>query len=380
MATQGEKQRHQERRERLIGRLRKDVSAPDFESVCEALEHDELLETALEDLRADLRSDEDARNLEERPEYKELLNRAKFFADFQRQTLERRGSYSGSRPGRTTGEVAVEFAKPKLSDYEKRCAQTYSEYQSPQAARRLDVLQFRAFTLGGALGDARPTGKETDEKLEGLANAALLRPDEALTLARSEQHEDPGSGLQLRYAADDEAEIFAVEVLRNSVLDRLRLLSEKLAESFPWHPADAARWLLTSIPPAAAPIRARRYHDEDVITITALPFVDARTITANYRNMQREIRRRLKGEKQNAEEKGTNDNKRVSEKALNVLLFVEKRTSFRGERPDWPALKNEWNAAYPEWAFKGENRAGFKRRYEDAHKVLLGRVPPAPWH
>ena len=58
-----------------------------------------------------------------------------------------------------------------------------------------DVLQFRAYILGGA----RPTGGETDEDLRFLANAGRLGGDEALRLVHSSDNHAQG-GPRLFYA------------------------------------------------------------------------------------------------------------------------------------------------------------------------------------
>jgi hypothetical protein len=249
-------------------------------------------------------------------------------------------------------------------------AQTYSEYLSIWAAKRPDVLRFRAFTLGGT----SPTGEETeeewptgDETYEDMQAAAVtLSPDEALALVGSPEHHVLG-GPSLLYAADDRAEIERHEVRRSSVLDSLRKHSEKLAESYPWHPADAARWLLTGSPVRVPPVVGRTDKDGDVVTVTVRPFVDSRTVTALYRRTQRGLR--------------NGDNRPVSEKAQAVLLFVSERTSRHGERPGWGALLSAWNASHPGGAlsFKEGDRAGFMRAYERAHEALLGKGPPPKW-
>lgn len=343
MATTYEEQARQEREKRLKDRLQQDVPAPAFEALWRHLLEDKHIQ--------DGRPQHD---------YEDLKDDAERVANIQREAFAETGGYSGTRPGRTPRqEEADKPPEVELTEYEERCARTYSKYLGILAAKRPDVLQFRAFTLGCVW----PTGKETDEKLKDLASGALLSPGKALAWARSEKCKDPGSGLQLRYAADDDAEIFDVEVLRNSVLDRLRVLSEKLAGILPWHPADTARWLLTGIPVKVSPIWTSRYRNDDVITMTALPFVDARTVTTSYRKMQRQ----LKG----------GDNQRVGGKALDVLLFVEQRTSFRGERSGWGALLKEWNARHPSRVYK--NREDLQQARKRAHVALIGREPPAAW-
>lgn len=337
MATY-EEQNRQKREKKLKDRLRRGVPAPAFESLWQRLLEEDYIEDG-----------------HPRDGYEDLKADAERIANIQRETLEEAGTYSGPRPGRTPREEADESTPEELTEYELRCARAYSEYIGTQTAKRPDVLQFRVFALGGAW----PTGEEADEELEELAGAALLGRDEALALASSREYQDPGSGLRLRYAPDDEAKIFVVEVGHGSILDKLRGLSEKLADGLPWHPADAARWLLTGVPVKATPIRTRRYHHDDTITITALPFVDARTVTASYRRMQR----RLKG----------GDNQRVSAKALDVLLFVEERTNLDGERPGLGALLKEWNARHPGHAYK--NREDLYRACRRAYVALIGRGP-----
>ncbi len=333
----------------LKRRLKRDAGAPSseaFEIVWEDLVDEQRVTEAIEDGERG---------------YADLLDEAKRLVNLQRRTLEKAGSYSGSRPGRVSaGEVSEENVTIDLSDYELLCTRTYSQYLSIWAAKRSDVLQFRAHTLGRAW----PTGWETDEDLENLATTALLPEDDALALVRSPEHRALG-GPWLSYAESDQAEVFHVEVRPGSVLDRLRKRSEELAKSLPWHVADAARWLLTGAPVGVSPIRGRINKNDATITVTTRPFVDARTATVLYRRAQRQLR--------------DGDNRPVSERACAVLLFVSERTSQQGERPGWGRLIKEWNSSYPpSWTFR-DDRAGFMRAYRRAHRALLGKNPPAAW-
>jgi len=107
------------------------------------------------------------------------------------------------------------------------------------------------------------------------------------------------------------------------------------------------------------------------ITITAWPFVSAKSVERTYRNVQHAARR--------------GDNRLVGTRQLALLQFVTRRQASGGQ-PKWEAWRAEWNREQrkrPAWRF--EDRSAFRRAVQRARELFLPRyvdmdtlLPSAP--
>lgn len=308
----------------IKARLQRDVNALDFDSLWGELESRRWVGEVL--------SGETG--------YEDLVDEATALAGFQRRTLEAAGGYSGSRPGRPERKAGEGTPEPwEMADdsYAVEMARTYSSYLAVRAAKRENIEHFRDSVLGGEMLAA--------EEVAGFV----------------ERHAESGSGLYLEYL-DADGGVCRLEVRPHSEADWLRRRVAGLVRSYPWTVAQATAFVLTGEPPEVPPLIG--YSRDDGISISASPWVSEREISRFFHYLQRRVR-------------GDKDNRPVSERARDVLLFVSERMDRRGERPGWGELLAAWNAANPERTFT--DRAGFMRTYERAHRALLSKEPPVPW-
>jgi hypothetical protein len=155
------------------------------------------------------------------------------------------------------------------------------------------------------------------------------------------------------------------------LLERLRHLSEGLAQEFRWEPAQSTMFVLTGEIPAIPPLKVMGslkseaeiledttrvpIHIDATINITASPWVPARTVTRAYREAQTKIL-------------GSRGGKPPSVKNLQLFRFVIERIQALSEpaaeaiasrepgratrMPKGKELVGEWNEAHPRWAYK----------------------------
>ena len=272
------------------------------------------------------------------------------------------------RSARTPVEV-------ELDRYEKECAEIVSLYLAKKAASSPKVRRFRQERLGGK----------------------LLTTEEAEEFLRRElQREEPGdlhSPSELEWSWSDFVDDMDLEEVLESVVPinlsaaglSQRLLfpyeawsgkvwfGKKLAENyselclflaaiFPWHPHDAALFLLTGERPEVVPLELSYNSGRRVFTLNFAPWISEKTFRKAYRKCQTVVQ--------------GGDNRRMKERTLAVMRFVTKHTDDEGNRLlSWSQLTDIWNEEHTvEWSFKG--RSGLRKAYLRATEELVAD----PWH
>jgi len=258
----------------------------------------------------------------------------------------------------------------ELSDYEKECAETASLYLAKKAASSPKVRRFRQDRLGGKL----LTTEEAEEFLRGELQSKA--PDDLRSLSELERSffDDVGVmgleellefvvpidrspvGLSQRllfpYEADSGTMYSAKKIAKN-----YSELCRYLAAIFPWHPYDAARFLLTGERPEVVPLELSYNRFSQIITLNFAPWISEKTFRKAYRKCQTVVQ--------------GGDNRRMKERTLAVMRFVIKHTDDDGRRLlSWAQLTHLWNEERPgEWRFKG--RSGLRKAYLRAAEELV---------
>jgi hypothetical protein len=267
------------------------------------------------------------------------------------------------RAARTTVDVDVDA-------YEKECAETVSLYLAKKAASLPEVRRFRQERLGGKL----LTTEEADEFLR----AEYLRgvPDDLRSLNEYEQDfiaQLGGMGLEeiLEFVVPiDRAprglqdQLFPYEGPDGFMLSRKNQITEKFSEFclyltdvFPWHPFDAARFLLFGEHPEVVPLKLSYTRGRGIFTLNFAPWISEKTFRKAYRKCQKVVQ--------------GGDNRRMGEKTLAVMRFVTEHTDDEGRRPPWSQLTDLWNKKHPgEWRFK--DRFSMRKAYLRAENELAG--------
>jgi len=188
-----------------------------------------------------------------------------------------------------------------------------------------------------------------------------------------------------------------VSVWEWSLLERLRHLSEGLAQEYRWEPAQSTMFVLTGQVPAIPPLKVTGslksrseiledttrvpIHIDATITITASPWVPARTVTRAYREAQTKIL-------------ASDGGKPPSVKNLRLFRFVigriqslsepaaeaiASRGPGRARMPEGEELVGEWNETYPQWAYKTSvgdlNTRRFWRDFKRIEKTIAVGPP-----
>lgn len=165
---------------------------------------------------------------------------------------------------------------------------------------------------------------------------------------------------QNRHVAHD------LHVWAGSPLDKLRKLSESLAQCYPWQPAQAAAFVLEGLIPRATPFMVQvpqtlgegaKRRARVILEVDA--WIPAATVLRAYRDVQRQL---LPGY-----------NRPVSRRGIDLVNFV-----LRTRPASWPRLLELWNTehaavAYPDYRHM---RFAFERArrsiLEPAYRPYLG--------
>ena len=270
------------------------------------------------------------------------------------------------------GRAAQAIVNVALDEYEKECAEVASLYLVKKAASLPEVRRFRQERLGGKL----LTTEEADEFLR----AEYLRgvPDDLRSLNEYEQDfiaQLGGMGLDelLEFVVPiDRAPsglsqdlLFPYEgsdgfiVLRNKITENFSEFCLYLTAVFPWHPYDAARFLLTGERPEVVPLELSYTRGRGIFTLNFAPWISEKTLRKAYRKCQKVVQ--------------GGDNRRMKERTLAVMRFVTEHTDEEARRPPWSQLTELWNKQHPgEWRFK--DRFGLRKTYLRAEEELAD-----PW-
>jgi len=148
-----------------------------------------------------------------------------------------------------------------------------------------------------------------------------------------------------------------LRVWPDSPLDDLRRLAERLSQSYPWEPAQAAAFVLEGLIPLATPFMLRlpqAWHEDRPRRARLVMEVDlwmpAAAVLRAYRRVQREV---LPGH-----------NRPVSSRSVALVNFVMKH------RPaTWPRLLERWNTEHPGSEYS--NYRSFRYAFDRASRSLL---------
>src|SRR5215204_548048 len=277
----------------------------------------------------------------------------------------------GSQRSKPPGRAARTIVEVDLDYYEKECAQTAALYLAKKAAGLPEVRRFRQERLGGKLLSA--------EEAEVFLRGEYLRgaPDDLRSLSALEQDFIARLGLM----GLEELLEFVVPIDRSPVGLSQRLLfpyeyvrgrmysGKKIAKNyselclyltavFPWHPYDAARFLLTGKRPEVVPLELSYNRNSRVFTLNFAPWISEKTLRKAYRKCQNVVQ--------------GGDNRRMKERTLAVMRFVTEHADNEGRRLlSWSQLTDLWNKEHSgEWSFK--DRFGLRKAYLRAEEELVG--------
>ncbi len=268
-------------------------------------------------------------------------------------------SRKGQKRRRARSELPNEFV-PELDHREELRAAACEEYLAKVASAHPDVYIFRTKVLGERLLDAEEArGLLTSEAARFLSRSEFEEDHIPIvghhaTLEKYEQkregegvlylatvHVDPPGiekvarvfiwGPVSVWSSEDGMErlrgltfpggdgyVESIEVWARSLLGELHRLSDELAKTYEWQPAQATWFILTGAVPARPPVRMRysynrsRHHAEGVISFQVTPWVSADTVLGAFRDLQRQV---LDGR----------DNQPIRERNLRLLRFVNDR-------------------------------------------------------
>jgi len=143
-----------------------------------------------------------------------------------------------------------------------------------------------------------------------------------------------------------------ISVWPGSVLDNLREVSVRLAQTYHWDEALSTWFVLTGEVPPFWPIRAQlsRVHGRDYSDVNAsieiTPWISYKTLSEMYQRLQNDAL-------------GA-DNRPVSLRSVALFRFVQDRCDREGKQPTWAKLMQEWNQSKP----AGWDGEGGKQEWE----------------
>jgi len=148
----------------------------------------------------------------------------------------------------------------------------------------------------------------------------------------------------------------AFPTAKDGVLERVRHISQTLAQRFSWNPLQAALFLLTDEIPVVPAIKVTsevsRVPAYTRLIMDIDPMAAPHAVLESFRRGRRELfPRRLRS---------------LSVKHLRLASFV----TLRGVDEGWAALHKEWNMKHRKWAYLRLNI--FKRDFQRARERILG--------
>lgn len=160
-----------------------------------------------------------------------------------------------------------------------------------------------------------------------------------------------GGSIRIAWSEDEpilavrlEGRVHKARCIGLTVFREIRDVAVKLVESFPWDEEDAAAFLVTGTPPPIHPLRVefqkwqvKAGFENVFLSLRVQPWVSVETVSRTIRH----LRRRLV----------TPTGRPPSQRAREVVEFVNSRTEPDGKRPAWPALQDSWNKTHPKMKF-----------------------------
>ncbi len=261
-----------------------------------------------------------------------------------------------------------------LVDRVKLLRQTFGRPAKQEAipeVAQAEELARRATTRAEALSALLAIDAEQDERVVAFRRRALrgrlVKPERVAQWI--ERHAEPptdfvivarGQPLEhfrrvLDYAAPPSTVAQHVEVAHGSTLDRLRALSDSLANRYAWQPAQASLFVLTALVPILPPVRSRTMHRVPVaaasrVALDVDPTVTPRELAQHYAAARKRI---LSGR-----------SRRMSEKHLRLAIYAATQ-----EEGTWDDRMRGWNDAHPEARYR--ESSNFQRDAAKAVKRLL---------
>lgn len=192
------------------------------------------------------------------------------------------------------------------------------------------------------------------------AGASRIPPDHLFTL--------PSPAILARLGKQHDAG--PLVVWPGSILDKLRVLSDWLADTYQWDTEEAAWFVLTGTPPRVPTLRAgyetpsRAFGEFGAITLTVAPWVPADAVLRAYRQHQRTA---LGG-----------DNRPVGKRGLTLFRFVRQHRPPDGQKVPWREVLRQWNNEFPQWRYDDVRRLA--RDHDRVERALMParRHVPAP--
>lgn len=251
-----------------------------------------------------------------------------------------------------------------------------SELVAAQAAQDESVIQFRDHVLRSHLLklDHIEAWIRRHAEADGLPTRFLtvaLPPGCELTLSDSGiipksklviSEQCPGvkwEARSLEYALPSDKDARSIPVARDGVLNRLRIISERLESRFGWQPAQATLFILTGLTPLVSTFRFECSTKDTPalarITLTIDPALSPREVAQKYR----EIRKRFVGTRHRS----------MSDKHSTLVLFMNARP----EGETYAQSMAAWNRQYRKWKYA--HATNFGRDAQVARQRLLAAGP-----
>jgi hypothetical protein len=351
---------------KLKARLKQEVSSPNFEVVWRSLKRRDLVDMVLDGIY----------------EYEELVADAEEAVDIQQETLLGEGR-TGKPPGPEKGRP-VEPLPAQLSEYEREHMEALSAYYGAAAAAQAEVqrlrnsilpegfltreqarmlltspaaalLSFRTFerreiSLIGHTAQLISEDWYTEENQSHYIATVLISPPE-LELTVGADHDRRRPALRPLHYVDAKGNADWVRVLRGSLLDQVRRVSERLARRYGWEEAEATHFILTGEHPTIPPLKGRP--GVRSVTLEIAPYVSSQTVSRVYLQLQHQA----------------GYNRQHTAKGARVLRFVLEQVKTEGMLPPWSELTRRWNETHPKERYN--SRFGLQKAYDRAFDEII---------
>jgi hypothetical protein len=254
----------------------------------------------------------------------------------------------------------------------KQRADAIERMVAEEAARDEEVISFRKSALRGRLlkrAEVEEWIQRQSEKDGGGTNYLRVPVPQGVTLTHKEHglvpepaftvcHNWPAVRLDfelLDYAKEGSAWVHRIPVTRGGVLQKLRLLSKKLAQNYGWEYAQAAGFVLRGLPPELPALKIELSLSAldalSRVKLTIDPAVSPRELASAYQ----ELRKKLM----------TSRHRALQPKKLALAVFMSSRPPSEPQRDSMAS----WNKEYRKWKYK-EIR-NFGRDVAAARRQLL---------
>ncbi|MBA2275022.1 MAG: sulfotransferase [Actinobacteria bacterium] len=223
---------------------------------------------------------------------------------------------------------------PLLSQPGSDRKEMFSFLLAHEAAKDPEVTSFRGDILGDRLLslDHSPAWIAEQAQKDGAG-----RPDQTLEYLG-------GSASPLRQPTNE-----------GGVLERLGLLSSKLAEMYGWDRSQASTFVLTGLSPIASNIRTTTVGGVPLsstsrIVLEVNPAVTPRQLSKHYKRARARVTQ------------GKSDD--TTNKQRKLAVFVAERTD-----GDWSELMKSWNEEFPKWCY--QDAKSFQREAVSSRRLML---------